>query len=54
MWLTRERRAWLSGRLVSAKWDVDELLAQREEVEESDLLKFGLRMRDAAGGAVSG
>jgi hypothetical protein len=43
VWLTREKRAWLSGRLVSAKWDVDELLAKKNEVEEQDLLKFGFR-----------
>jgi NAD(P)-dependent dehydrogenase (short-subunit alcohol dehydrogenase family) len=48
VWLTREKRAWLSGRLVSAKWDVDELLAKKTEVEEQDLLKFGFRVRDVA------
>jgi hypothetical protein len=48
VWLTREKRAWLSGRLVSAKWDVDELLAKKTDVEEQDLLKFGFRVRDVA------
>jgi hypothetical protein len=36
--LTREKRAWLSGRL----------LAKKTEVEEQDLLKFGFRVRDVA------
>lgn len=35
---------WLSGRLVSAKWDVDELEGKREDIEEGDLLKFGFRI----------
>ena len=42
VWLTSERgrQDWLGGRLVSAKWDVDELAARREEIQKKDLLKF--------------
>lgn len=43
VWLSQERRMWLNGRLLSAKWDVDELMAEKERVVEGDLLKFGLR-----------
>ncbi|KAF2170285.1 hypothetical protein M409DRAFT_64602 [Zasmidium cellare ATCC 36951] len=46
VWLTKEgdRRFWLSGRLVSAKWDADELEAKKGEIVEKDLLKTGLRL----------
>ncbi|KAK8235051.1 putative short-chain dehydrogenases/reductase [Phyllosticta capitalensis] len=42
VWLMRdpERVMWLNGRLLSAKWDPDELLAKKQEVVEGDLLKF--------------
>jgi hypothetical protein len=36
---------WLNGRLLSAKWDVEELLEQKSTVEEQDLLKFGYRIK---------
>jgi hypothetical protein len=35
---------WLNGRLVSAKWDVDELVQKKEKIEGQDLLKFGFRI----------
>jgi hypothetical protein len=35
---------WLNGRLLSAKWDVDELVEKRSSIEEQDLLKFGYRL----------
>jgi len=44
VWLSRERRTWLNGRLLSAKWDVDELLGKRGQIEDEDLLKFGYRV----------
>jgi hypothetical protein len=44
VWLCKEKRMWLSGRLVSANWDVDELLAKSGDVEARDLLKFGFRV----------
>ncbi|TKA36683.1 hypothetical protein B0A54_11926 [Friedmanniomyces endolithicus] len=37
-WLTREKREWLSGRYVSAAWDVDELTAMKDEIVEGDKL----------------
>ena len=43
VWLCRERRDWLKGRFVCAKWDVDELLAKRPQLEANfDLLKLRL------------
>lgn len=44
VWLTKEKgsRQWLSGRILSAKWDVDELIAKKSEVVEKDLLKFAV------------
>ena len=39
---------WLNGRLLSAKWDVDELVEKRGKVEEQDLLKFGFRVGNAS------
>jgi hypothetical protein len=35
---------WLNGRLLSAKWDVDELLEMRNSIEKQDQLKFGYRI----------
>jgi NAD(P)-dependent dehydrogenase (short-subunit alcohol dehydrogenase family) len=32
VWLTAEKRPWLSGRYVSAAWDMEELLAKKERV----------------------
>ncbi|OJJ51217.1 hypothetical protein ASPZODRAFT_12056 [Penicilliopsis zonata CBS 506.65] len=42
VWVTRDPRRlnWLNGRLVSAKWDPDELLAKKEDIIQGDLLKF--------------
>lgn len=41
VWLTKDgdKRNWLSGRLISAKWDADELEARKEEIVEKGLLK---------------
>lgn len=46
VWLSQEKRMWLNGRLLSARWDVGELLEKKNRVEEQDLLKFGLRLED--------
>ncbi|PVI02776.1 NAD(P)-binding protein [Periconia macrospinosa] len=46
VWMSREKRAWLNGRLLSAKWDVDELTAKKDIIEQQDLLKLGLRIGD--------
>lgn len=39
---SKEKLGWLNGRFVSATWDMDELLARREEIEKEDLLKFAM------------
>ena len=44
VWLSQEKRMWLNGRLLSARWDVDELLEKKTGIEEQDLLKFGFRI----------
>jgi NAD(P)-dependent dehydrogenase (short-subunit alcohol dehydrogenase family) len=41
-WLVSERREWLSGRFVSATWDMRELEGRRGDVVDGDLLKFRL------------
>ena len=46
MWLSREKRMWLNGRLVSATWDVDELVEKKDEIIAGDLLKIGFRLGD--------
>jgi hypothetical protein len=33
---------WMSGRLISANWDMDQLLEKRDEIVKKDLLKFAL------------
>lgn len=40
VFLTSERREWLRGRYVDSRWDMQELLAKREEIENRDLLKI--------------
>ena len=44
VWLTKEKRPWLSGRYVSANWDVGELEAKKDEIVERDLLKFRMTL----------
>lgn len=46
VWLTRGGidRQWLSGRLLSARWDADELEARKEDIVEKDLLKTKLTL----------
>jgi hypothetical protein len=39
---------WLNGRLLSAKWDVDELMEKKSNIEEEDLLKFGFRVGNSS------
>lgn len=39
-WLTRERREWLNGRYLGSNWDVDELVAMKDEIVAEDKLKF--------------
>ena len=40
IWLTREKKGWLSGRYVSVNWDVDELEGMKEEIVKGDKLKM--------------
>jgi hypothetical protein len=40
VWLTKERREWLNGRWIDARWDVDELQRRRNDIVEKDWLKF--------------
>jgi len=44
VWLTKEKRDWLSGRYLDARWDIEELLRNKEEVVSKDLLKFRLAL----------
>jgi hypothetical protein len=44
VWLTKERREWLSGRWLDARWDVEELERRKEDILEKDLLKFRMTM----------
>lgn len=39
VWLTKEKRSWLSGRYVAAPWDTDELEAQKDDIVGEDKLK---------------
>ncbi|GBE89715.1 Short chain dehydrogenase citE [Sparassis crispa] len=39
LWLLRERRAWLSGRYVKCLWDMEEVLAKKQEIIDGDKLK---------------
>ncbi|KAH8886545.1 short chain dehydrogenase reductase [Thozetella sp. PMI_491] len=41
-WLSSETRAWLSGRYLSATWDMEELLQLREDIAKHDKLKVRL------------
>ena len=40
VWLTKERREWLSGRWIDARWDVDELAKRKDAIVENDWLEF--------------
>ena len=40
VWITKGQRSWLSGRYLSATWDVDELEARQEEIVRGDKLKM--------------
>ena len=40
VWLSKEKRGWLSGRYVSCNWDVGELEEMKDEIVREDKLKF--------------
>jgi len=39
VFLTKERRDWLATRYVDSRWDMEELLAKKDEIIQKDLLK---------------
>ena len=39
LWLVKERRDWLAGRYVDSGWDVEALLAKKQEIVDGDKLK---------------
>ena len=44
VWLTKERRDWLSGRYIDSRWDFDELERKKDQIVEHDLLKFRMKV----------
>jgi len=40
VWLTKEKKEWLSGRYISSTWDVEELEEMKEEILKGDKLKM--------------
>lgn len=44
VWLTKERREWLSGRYIDSRWDFDELEKKKDVIVKDDLLKFRMRV----------
>lgn len=40
VWLVKERREWLSGRYLSANWDVEELESKKDAIVSGDQLKM--------------
>ncbi|EXJ92114.1 hypothetical protein A1O3_00664 [Capronia epimyces CBS 606.96] len=44
VWLTKQLQdiMWLSGRLICATWDMEELMAKKDKIIDGDLLKFAL------------
>jgi NAD(P)-dependent dehydrogenase (short-subunit alcohol dehydrogenase family) len=41
-WLSSERREWLSGRYLSATWDMEELVNRKEEIVDGEKLRVRL------------
>ena len=40
VWLSKERRTWLSGRFAMLNWDMKQLEGKKEQIVNNDLLKF--------------
>ncbi|KAK7219030.1 hypothetical protein V2G26_007033 [Clonostachys chloroleuca] len=40
VFLTKEKRQWLSGRMITLNWDMEEFLSKKEEIIARDSLKF--------------
>ena len=47
VWVTKQIKElqWMTGRMMSATWDMHELVKRRKEVEEKDLFKFMMVVR---------
>lgn len=42
VWLSKERRPWLSGRYIDSRWDLEELQRRQGEIVAKDKLKYRL------------
>ena len=42
VWLVSEEAAFLKGKFVWANWDVEEMVARKNEIEKGSLLRVGL------------
>lgn len=40
VWLSRERRDWLSGRFATVNWDMEQLEQKKQDILQRNLLKF--------------
>lgn len=40
VWLSRERRDWLSGRFATVNWDMEQLEKKKQDILQRNLLKF--------------
>ena len=54
VWLASGEADFLAGRFAWANWDVDELVAKKQEIKEKDLLKTDLREERVRRGFVPG
>ncbi|KAF2099735.1 NAD(P)-binding protein [Rhizodiscina lignyota] len=44
VWLSKEKREWLSGRYIDARWDLEELTRRKDDIVTKDLLKLRMMM----------
>ena len=44
VWLTKEKREWLADRYISVCWDMEQVLAEKDDIVARDTLKLGLRV----------
>jgi hypothetical protein len=42
VWLTADKKDWLSGRYLDARWDVDTLMEKKDDIIAQDLLMLRL------------
>jgi hypothetical protein len=42
VFLTSEKREWLSGRYINCTWDMEEVVAKKDEIVKGDKLKVKL------------